>query len=426
MLNVLLLRLSAQVTDGQHVELVFLGVELAVSEPEADAADEGDDGHGAVVPNEQRVRGQRVEGLANGRRDGRHEKGEGGDERTHVLWGLAETVFERGDGGEDFRNGDEHISAGLRPNVDRNVVARGGLVAALGVLVDVGLDHARPNHGHAAHEKTGRDLLDGREFDSHLAEARVDDHVANRNQNDEREGVQVRNNVVGDAVQGHGRGLRRQVVVQLVVREPVQGVPKEHLASLPTTANFIDPGIIKDHPLGPILRRNARGLQVVPKGAVMQALVKRHWVPVESGSSSAHEKPNGQAENATLRGGVLIPVAAGIQNWKGKAEEDSGDQVRQVKSHISLRVRHGELSDQSANVDEQVEPVVNPGSGDGRVDEDAFARLQRFDVHSPRNLFSDEWRNVGLKATRSDSHNNETNAEAGKRVVRVLEDAWGS
>lgn len=49
-------------------------------------------------------------------------------------------------------------------------------------------------------------------------------------------------------MQRHGGGLRGQVVVDLVVGDPVEWVPEEHTAGMPATADFVNPGVVEGHP----------------------------------------------------------------------------------------------------------------------------------------------------------------------------------
>ena len=53
------------------------------------------------------------------------EEREGHHEGAHVLGGFGEGVFEGGDGGEDFGEGEENVGAGLGPDVDVDGVALG-------------------------------------------------------------------------------------------------------------------------------------------------------------------------------------------------------------------------------------------------------------------------------------------------------------
>ena len=49
---------ALDVADCELVKLLFLGVEVAEAEPEADASEESEDGHRAVVPDKKRVGGK--------------------------------------------------------------------------------------------------------------------------------------------------------------------------------------------------------------------------------------------------------------------------------------------------------------------------------------------------------------------------------
>lgn len=112
------------------------------------------------------------------------------------------------------------------------------------------LDDGGPYHGRATDEETGGNLLDGREADAGLAEGGIDEEVVNRDEDEQGEGVKVGKNVVGDTVALHDGGLGDEVVVDLVVAEPKDGVVTEDSASGETTTELVDPGIVKGHPLG--------------------------------------------------------------------------------------------------------------------------------------------------------------------------------
>lgn len=86
--------------------------------------------------------------------------------------------------------------------------------------VQVCLDDSRPDHGHGTGEESKGDLLDGSEIDTSFAERGVDDNIAEGNQDDEREGVEVRHDIVGETVSVHDCGLRGKIVVDLVICEP--------------------------------------------------------------------------------------------------------------------------------------------------------------------------------------------------------------
>lgn len=70
-----------------------------------------------------------------------------------------------------------------------------------------------PDHGGGTGEETEGDLLEGAEVDAAAAEEGVEEQVAEGDEDDQGEGVEIGEDVVGDAVECHRRGLRGQVVV---------------------------------------------------------------------------------------------------------------------------------------------------------------------------------------------------------------------
>lgn len=228
---------------GEQVKLVLLLIEGAELEVEAGSADDGEDGGGGVVPDEERIVGEGSEREAEGGGNGVHEETDGLDHGAHVGGSLGVGVFEGGDGGEDFGEGDEDVGAGLGPDDDWGwlAVLAVGVFAALALFVDVELDDGGPDHTHGGDVVAGGDTLDGGEVKTHLAEGGVDDGIHDGDHNDEGEGVEVGEDVVGDTADFHGGGLGDEVVVDLVVAEPVKWVVHEDGASSETTAKLINP-----------------------------------------------------------------------------------------------------------------------------------------------------------------------------------------
>lgn len=77
-----------------------------------------------------------------------------------------------------------------------------------------------PNHGSGTSDETESDLPERAEVDATTTEERVEEQIAEGDEDDEGEGVEIREDVVGDAMERHRRGLRGQVVIQLVVCKP--------------------------------------------------------------------------------------------------------------------------------------------------------------------------------------------------------------
>ena len=238
---------------GNEVQLVLLGVQLAMREPEGGAEDGGQDRNDHVVPHEERVGGQRDESLAEGVGDGAHEEEDGGDDGAHVFGGLGEGVLEAGDGGEDLGEGDEEVGDRLHPDVDgrgAGAVWIRRVLAAGAEFVDVILDDGGCDHGGGRGDPAPGDLLQRGEADAHAFETGVDEDVTNGDEDDEGDGVDVVDEVVGGAVEFHGCGLRDEIVGHLVVGEPPDRVPEEDGAGFEASADFIDPDVVESHPAG--------------------------------------------------------------------------------------------------------------------------------------------------------------------------------
>lgn len=82
------------------------------------------------------------------------------------------------------------------------------------------LDDGGADHGEGGEHEAKGHALDGSEADVGFAEGRVQEVVHDGDEDDEGDGVEVGDDVVGDAVALHGGGLRGEVVVHLVVGEP--------------------------------------------------------------------------------------------------------------------------------------------------------------------------------------------------------------
>ena len=190
------------------VELILLAIKLIVGQPEADATNESQDRHDGIVPLQQGVLRQTNEGLADSRGEGVHEERDGLDQGAHVPGGLGEGVLEGGDRGKDLGDTAQHVGEGLDPDGDGRellvlVETVVGVLAAVAELVDVVLGDGGGDHGGACAEEPGRDALDRREFEAHSAEARVDEAVHDGDEDDQGEGVEVVDDVVGDAAETH-------------------------------------------------------------------------------------------------------------------------------------------------------------------------------------------------------------------------------
>ncbi|CAG9978285.1 unnamed protein product [Clonostachys byssicola] len=356
----------------EHVPLVLVGVEVAEAEPEDDTADERDAGDGGVVPDEEGVAGEGHKGLADGGGDGAHEEVDAHDEGLHVLGGLGEGILVRGDIGEDLGDTDEDVGEGLSPDVDggggAGLARLGGLAvgdvpAAVGVhLVDVVLHDGGGDHGEGGDDETSGHTLDGGGGDADPAEAGVEEVVEDGDHDDDGDGVEVLDDVVGDAVELHGAGLDGQVTGHLVVGEEEDGQEEEDLAGHETTADFVDPGVIVGHPGRTLSDGDTRGLGDIP-------------VELESLGAAADEPKHAQelGEQGAGGGSELVVLLLGPEDEGGSEEQDGGDEEGQPEAVKLLYPDHGDLSSARAHVDTEVKVQEDPGVGHGGVNNDTLA-----------------------------------------------------
>lgn len=140
-----------------QVQFIFPRIQASPSEPETNTADERKNRNSGVVPSQQRIFRKRNQCLSNRRRECSLHKIDTHDETTHVLGRFAERVLQTGDGGEDFREGDQTVWNGLDPDIDGCFAAGAAVDFCVGTwrfLVDVVLDHSGGDHGGGGDEET--------------------------------------------------------------------------------------------------------------------------------------------------------------------------------------------------------------------------------------------------------------------------------
>jgi hypothetical protein len=127
--------------------------------------------------------------------------------------------------------------------------------------------------------------------------------------------------------------LRRQVVVDLVIGEPLEVVSTENtrelgiqltvqweeqkdFASSKTTGNLGNPLIIKLHPFWTSSGSKAGWLNTLPESAVCEMSVGGQRIGMNTALGTKHHKLESWSKNATFRFDVLIVVSAEIENWE--------------------------------------------------------------------------------------------------------------
>lgn len=231
--------------------------------------------------------------------------------------------------------------------------------------VDVMLDNARRDHGERGQGESSGDLLNGREVDAHLPEPRVYNEVHDRDDDDDEDGVELGDDVVGCAAEVHGVGLRDEVVCHLVVGEPVEGVPEENLAGDDTTLDLVDPGIVKGHPGGNdfAASTDAAGLDALPKVGVLEGVL------LGAGFESKADQLGGAAHDGSGGRGQLVVSLEENEERGAEQVADGRERVGEPETDEVLRVHHGDGTGEGTAVDQEVKVDVDAGCGGGRIDD---------------------------------------------------------
>ena len=171
-------------------------------------------------------------------------------------------------------------------------------------------------HGESGDEETGVDSLDGGEVDSKLPETGVDEVVEDWDEDDDGDGVQVLDQVVGGSVQGHTGSDGTQVTIDLGVAQPEEGEPTEHLASLEGTRDFTNELVVpSDIGRSGTLFVGA-GLGGIPETRLLEVVPGRDGVRGDSGAGSDLKDTDTLKEGGEGK-------SPGRKSRKGKGERTS-------------------------------------------------------------------------------------------------------
>lgn len=217
------------------------------------------------------------------------------------------------------------------------------------------LDDSGPDHGSGTGHEPKRHPLDWSKVDTHATETGVDNAIANWDEDDEGKRIEVGEDIVGQTMRGHGSGLGRQVVVQLVVGEPVDGEPAEDGAGLETTLDFVNPLVIEGNPGRALALDKLAGLGTFPEIRSSHVLVELNGV---EGPATLHGLPpdaEGLPEDGTGGRRQDVAVATPVEHEWRRGEQDGGECVREPETDKLFSVGHANLADQSTDVDEEVE-----------------------------------------------------------------------
>lgn len=198
---------------------------MTEAEPESYTTEECENSDDGVVPDKVRIRRNRSECLSNGSSKCAHEKVDRHDHGLHVGRSFGVSVLERRDVGEDFGNTNENIRQDLCPDVDIGLAEFFDTVWITRILsarrfdIDEVLHHCSSKHRSGSEEESKCHTLDRGERDTRLAESRVDAVVQNWNHDNDRDWVEVLDNIIGHTIELQGSGLGCQISSHLVVSQ---------------------------------------------------------------------------------------------------------------------------------------------------------------------------------------------------------------
>jgi len=388
-------------------------------EPEERSTNRRQDGNSSIVPHKQGILSKGDQSLPNGVGEGRHKVPVAGDERAHVPGSLGECILETGDRGEDLGETNKHVGDGLHPDSDGGLFfARVHVFAARALLIDVVLDDCGGNHGEGSHGESDGHALDGGEADAGLAEGGVEEIVDNGDEDDEGDGVEIGDDIVGNTAEFHGGGLRRQVVVHLVVGDPIERNPGEARAGTQTTSNLVNPCIIKDHPLG-LTRAELAGFDILPEILRLEVLTGLDWVDRPLAFQGKQKKLKGAGNDRSGGRSAVVLVTADIEDDGAETKHEGRKKEGAPETDISLNVYHADLASQRTSVDHQVEVEEDTRERDVGVGNGALAGLG-IDDHTQFGLLillRDQGRDVGLESTGSKPKANDTNDEGSNSMA---------
>ena len=154
----------------------------------------------------------------------------------------------------------------------------------------------------------------------------------------------------------------------------------------------------------------------------MQLLVRLPGVDAPAALVGKSKELHGAAKDGTGRRDTLVALATPEHDQGAEAEQDGRKGVREPETDVKLAVNHAELAGKSTDVDEEIEVVINPRSRKVRVNNDTLASGEGLDNHPGQvKLFNNQRVDVGLETTGTETHEDDTEREAGESSVRVLD-----
>ena len=253
-------------------------------------------------------------------------------------------------------------------------------------------------HGNGCKHEANEDTSDRTELDSNPAETGVDNQIHDRDENDQSDRIDVLQEIVGDPMIIHNRGLGDEIIEHLIVADPVDREEDEDSASNQCATDFINEEIV---PVGLVfVATNAflvRGLSSVEIAFIYQ--------------TDPHDL-EGIENNGATRRARDISLSADDQDEDGEEEDAERKEISSPETDIGLELSRGHTGE-TPNVDRPIEPSVHSLDSDCGIDDHSLAALCDFDIFlCILVLFNDKSRDIGFDSTSPDSDNDHRRNQA--------------
>lgn len=131
--------------------------------------------------------------------------------------------------------------------------------------------------------------------------------------------------------------------------------PQEDGAGFEATGDLVDPLVIKGHPARTALALEVARLGLFPEVGSAEVLPSPDGVEREATLEGETPDAEGLTEDRALRWGLGVRVAADVQNEGAQAKEHGREHVREPVADVLLGVRHADLTNESTDVDKEIE-----------------------------------------------------------------------
>lgn len=278
------------------------------------------------------------------------EGGKGKLTRDENLGQTDEDVRGRLDGDVDV--------VGQRAGAVHSRRAASGVAVAGAGTVDNVLDDSGVGEADCSEEESDGDAGNGLELDLHFTQDRVDDHVQDGDEDDDRDGVEVLHQIVRHSVALHLTSLGNEVARELGVADPEDGVEGKDLAGSERTLQFLDEVVVPGYRLGLSVGLAPGGLRGVGV----------------TGHDHQTDGLEGVGNDGSLRGADNVELLGNDQHDNADAEHEETHEVCSPEALVLLHEGCGEER-KTSDVDAGVEHHVNPLVGDRGIDDHTLTSL---------------------------------------------------